>query len=504
MIPMHRFCLLPLLALATLANAQLPADPKAAANKPNVFASAKESATTDLKEAEMELGKLRTVIAAEKAQKNEELTTREQELSKLQEEAEPLGKQIDQAELEIANLKKQIDTRSGEDVYLTGVLNEFVQGYEPKLHQAELPTYKEKINLAKAAMENSGSSTQEKFTAQLAVVEASVARLQDMIGGSRFQGQAVDDKGNILKGAFAMLGPICMFATSDGATAGLAMPQAGSENPIIRQTTPELDAGAAQVANTGSGKAPVDASLGSAIKEFLEKESLIHTFEKGGPIMWPILVVAIMVFTVIVNRIVFVIRERSRRKPKDVTDLLLAAEKGDFVTAIAIGHKTKDFVARALGYALDHVETSISDALSLAANLELKRYKWGFFVLETGVAAAPLFGLLGTVTGMMNSFKSIGGDLGSPSAITGGIAEALIATAFGIGIAVLGMWPFNYLNTILEGAEHDLEVAASRLELIVQKNHQDQALRERNLKESLQGSPQPSPFTTGQTLPDPA
>jgi biopolymer transport protein ExbB len=96
--------------------------------------------------------------------------------------------------------------------------------------------------------------------------------------------------------------------------------------------------------------------------------------------------------------------------------------------------------------------------------------KWGFMILDTGITIAPLLGLLGTVTGMMHTFSMVTGDLSGGGAITGGIAEALIATAFGLLIAMAGLIPFNYLNKMVEDAEHDLESAATRLELIVQRN----------------------------------
>ena len=106
-------------------------------------------------------------------------------------------------------------------------------------------------------------------------------------------------------------------------------------------------------------------------------------------------------------------------------------------------------------------------ALLYAQEKELKRFRRGIPVLDTVITLAPLLGLLGTVTGMMRSFSLIGGELSAPGAITGGIAEALIATAFGLGIAITSLIPFNILNTRMEEARQEMESAATELELLV-------------------------------------
>ena len=78
--------------------------------------------------------------------------------------------------------------------------------------------------------------------------------------------------------------------------------------------------------------------------------------------------------------------------------------------------------------------------------------------------------MLGTVTGMIHAFGLLGGrELDAPQAITGGIAQALIATAFGLGIAITALIPFNFLNSKLEEARHDIEDAATQLELHLQQ-----------------------------------
>jgi biopolymer transport protein ExbB len=197
---------------------------------------------------------------------------------------------------------------------------------------------------------------------------------------------------------------------------------------------------------------------------------MIQLFIKGGPIMWPILVTSIIALTVVVERLIFIVREGIKRQPRLVGEILAKVEKGDLDGAVAIGQKSEDFIARALTYALSHRDKSISEALLRAANWELKRFNRGLAILDTVITLAPLLGLLGTVTGMIHSFGLLGGsELGAPAAITGGIAEALIATAFGLAVAILAVIPFNYLNSRLEEARQDIQDAGSHVELCLVK-----------------------------------
>ena len=102
--------------------------------------------------------------------------------------------------------------------------------------------------------------------------------------------------------------------------------------------------------------------------------------------------------------------------------------------------------------------------------MELNRFTRGLSILDTIITLAPLLGLLGTVTGMIRSFGMLSGvELGAPAGITGGIAEALIATAFGLGVAITALLPFNLLNASEEAARLELQEVASRAELLLKR-----------------------------------
>lgn len=191
---------------------------------------------------------------------------------------------------------------------------------------------------------------------------------------------------------------------------------------------------------------------------------------RGGPIMWPLLLTSIVALTMVIERLIFVVRTTLNRQPHVVETILACVERDDMAGAMSAGQSSRDFVARTLTYALRHSGQSVSGAILRAAGQELKQFNRGLPVLDTIITLAPLLGLLGTVTGMIRAFRIVGAEeLGTPMAITGGVAEALIATAFGLGIAIVALIPFNYLNSRMESARHDLEDTASHLELLLLK-----------------------------------
>jgi len=202
--------------------------------------------------------------------------------------------------------------------------------------------------------------------------------------------------------------------------------------------------------------------------------TMMELFKHGGHVMWPILLVSFLMITVAVERVIFIFRENSRRQPDVVEKMLEKVEANDIDGALEMGKKSQDYVARILVYAISHREHSLGNAFTRAASQEMQRFSQGLPTLDTCITAAPLLGLLGTVTGMMGTFAALNtgsGDIASASAsITGGVAEALIATMCGLAIAVTGLLPFNYMNARVEEARHEVEDASNSLEIIINKS----------------------------------
>ena len=197
---------------------------------------------------------------------------------------------------------------------------------------------------------------------------------------------------------------------------------------------------------------------------------VLQFFLKGGPVMWPILICAIVAVAVVGERAFWWWREAQKRDPQNMEKLLAALEHADVPAAKQIATGSDDPIIRTIRHGLDHLSRahgSLIGALQLAAGIELKRAGRFLTVMDTLVTLGPLLGLLGTVTGLIRAFVSIGNAEISVVGVTGGIGEALIATACGLAIAIFSLIPFNYFSAKVTQLQFDLETAATNVEVMI-------------------------------------
>ena len=445
-----------------------PAAEVTATNTPSIEA-ATQAIRQEIDASSKELSVLRETIVNQKIPLTKRLSQLEDEIGEARREYDKNRHAIDARNLELNGLKTDAKQRQDEVTYITSLLDEYARSFEGRLHASEVDRYKAEVETALLAPQNKDLNPTQKFDQQLALVKTSATRLEGLIGGTRFEGSALDPQGVVDQGRFALIGPVALFASSDGRTVGLALPRSGSSKPIIHPFTEKDGAiSLASIISTGQGVLTLDPTLGGALKALIAKGSLWGYFKKGGPIMWPLLALAVLALSVIFERLMFLAVEKGRRSHRTLAAIMSALEKGLPDDAMRAGEKSKDFVARALTYALRHRRESLSDALMRSSAQEMVRYTRGIALMDTVVTMSPLLGLLGTVTGMISAFGMLGGsELSAPTAITGGIAEALIATTFGLGIAVTALIPLNFLHSKCEKARHEIEDAMSHLELLM-------------------------------------
>jgi biopolymer transport protein ExbB len=205
---------------------------------------------------------------------------------------------------------------------------------------------------------------------------------------------------------------------------------------------------------------------------------MVEFFIKGGPVMYPLLACSVIALTVVIERVLFWIREDLRRNQALVDKVLELCQKGDWESVRAEVRGSKDYVIRILVNGILHREFSMTKAMETAAADEMKRMRRFLGVLDTMITVAPLLGILGTVTGIITAFNLLGAaGIEQPQLATTGIAQALITTAAGLFIAIPSIIPFNYFNSRTEEAALNIEKYATSLEIVYEKLTQTQTQR---------------------------
>jgi biopolymer transport protein ExbB len=363
----------------------------------------------------------------------------------------PLSRRLSSLESDLGEVRKRFQDRVRE----LDSRSEYQRNFESRLHITELQRYRAALEEAKLAAENTALSEQEISEAQAKLVLASLERLHENVGGTRFAGTAVGDGGLVESGTIVLAGPVAIFEPESGSGTATAEQRLGSLEPAAIRFADPLDADAAALlAKTGAGELPLDPTLGNAHKIAATEETLLEHIAKGGPVMYPILGLAAAAFLVAILKWIGLstVRMPSRRR---MGELLAAIRAKDDAKAKAIAEKLGGPGGRMLRAGVENlaeprdiVEEVMYETI-LVTRLRLNRF---IPFIAIAAAAAPLLGLLGTVTGIINTFKLItvfgSGDV---KTLSGGISEALITTEFGLIAAIPSLLLSAFLSRKARG-----------------------------------------------------
>lgn len=414
-----------------------------------------------------DLNDLRQSIADETLDLNRKLNQLEGELVEVRAEYQKVTRTLDSRTLDLSNLRNEIKTRRQEAAYLSNLLSEYTRNFESRLHIAEIQRYSEPLEQATLAPENSNLTDQEIYETQARLLSVALERLNDSLGGTTFSGQAVDPSGLVKKGKFLMLGPSALFMSQDGRQVGTAEQRLGSLEPaIIPFGNPVDTQAAAQLIENGEGAFPLDPTGGNAHKIEQTQESLIEHVQKGGPVMIPIFALAGAAVAVAIYKWICLSFVRKPSSAK-VNDLLDAVAEHDEETAMQKAKSIGGPVGSMLETGIKHLKEPralIEEVMYekvMATRLKLQRF---LPFIAISAASAPLLGLLGTVTGIINTFKLItvfgSGDV---KTLSGGISEALITTKFGLIVAIPSLLLHAFLSRKAKSIIDRMEKAAIAL-----------------------------------------
>jgi len=198
-----------------------------------------------------------------------------------------------------------------------------------------------------------------------------------------------------------------------------------------------------------------------------QENNMWHILVKGGWMMIPLGLCSLVAVAVITERLFYFRRAKNKDRAEEVIELVRQGLTGE-----ALGLEREKTlcgmpVMKVLFDGIAH-PSKPKGAMEAAAIAEIAAMRRGLALLDTIITLSPLLGLLGTILGMINAFNVMAASgLGSPHAVTGGVAEALVCTATGISVAVTALVPYNYFLARIERQTDRMETMATRLELVL-------------------------------------
>lgn len=185
-------------------------------------------------------------------------------------------------------------------------------------------------------------------------------------------------------------------------------------------------------------------------------------FRAGGPLMWPLLACSIIALAVVMERCWFWTRLHFKKD-----EIISARILRDMKEGAPCSTKPDGILSAMLIAGCSALPGHSGKAMEVIALEALCRMRKGMSILDTIITAAPMLGIMGTVLGIITSFDMLGeAGISDPKAVIAGIAQALITTATGLGIAVFTIFPFNYFNFRIDNAQELMEIYGSRLEIL--------------------------------------
>lgn len=427
------------------------------------FESATDQARSDLQSALSELSETREEIASLKIPLIREVSALEDQVRQKTTEAERLRRLRDNRDATLNRLREQADAAEVQEEYLAGLLDEFVRSFETRIDYSETQLYAAVAEDARLALDEPDISQAARFAKQMAVVGAAVERLEKLSGGYTFPGLGLAPSGDIEEGTFAVFGPTVFFASSQSDLAGVTFNKLNAAEAAIALPGEAYAAGIRTFVTTGSGTIPADATLGKALKMAESNDTFAEHIAKGGSIGLVIIGLGLFCLLLGIFKAIEVMSFKSP-SPENVQAVLFHVYAGDTDKAKATAGSLPGAGGTLLQSGVEHADEkrgTLEEILYekiLAVRPRLERLL-PFIALTA--AAAPLLGLLGTVTGMIKTFNLITiFGTGDAKSLSSGISEALVTTELGLIVAIPALIFHGLLSRMARQRIGEMEQAA--------------------------------------------
>lgn len=382
------------------------------------FSAAASSVEKDLAAELATLAEVRETIAAEKPTLSRETNEIAAEIREKRHAADLARQERDALLYDLQKLDKDVRALRDESGYIQSMLVEFQKEFGATVGPAEFS----QLDLDGPPME---------------AVSTAIDQLIAAPGGKTFTGESLGTDGVAKTGTFITAGPLTWFVSEDQSLAGIV----GESSELFPEAVSGTNKASTLTAlATGELASPsFDPTGGTALALDNAKTSLVDHIKQGGFWIWPILFLAAIALIAAIVKWIQISRIREVR-PATVQEVISAVNADETeeaqATVARIKHPSRALLAKGIesaGRPRELIEEALYEKF-IAAQPSLNR---GLALIAIASATAPLLGLLGTVTGMIHTFKLINiFGTGDAKSLASGISEALVTTEFGLAVAI--------------------------------------------------------------------
>ena len=418
------------------------------------YQAAAKSIDEDLKKEMKALSELRQEIAKERPALAEETEKIAAELRDKRRRSQLASQERDALLYELSSLSSEVRLWRDESAYIDNLLGDFRRNFESQMSIAEAESMRPLLLSA-------DKQTEKGQDSKLELLDKALNRLNQLTSPSSHKGSALDSEGILKDGTFVEAGPVSWFISDDQNTAGLTVTNKELRAQVISGT-----ASADSIQNLAAGQSSemiFDPTMGMA-SVLNESEGTVYDhIMKGGKWIFPILLIGSLALVAAILKWLQLLGVRTLR-PSRLRHIIDAVHKSDFESAKSRLGSRSNPANKALDRAIEMGNQSpenVEEALYeeyLRAKPKLER---GLSWIAIAAATAPLLGLLGTVTGMIHTFKLINiFGTGDAKSLSSGISEALVTTEFGLVVAIPALILHALLSRKIRGILSTMEMAS--------------------------------------------
>ena len=446
---------------------------------------ARISAQNDLRNAIEQLGQLRARIENEKIPLAQKVSGLERDAIRKRKELDRKLSLRDNRDASLLQLKKEVQENEDQLDLSLRLLKDYGQSWLQTSPPAEQRLWNEQV--AESLGQADGTRTND-LKAFLDITTLSTSAIEKNSGGMIFAGDAIiPPEGAREDGTFLSLGPILFFAGENG-TAGFIERSFSSESDgqieltsesVMRiepsrliptsESTSELITKALQSDSDGLITLPLDPSMGKALIMEGGELTILEELQKGGIWIYPIVFFAALSLLIALLKALQILRISTPNRAPSLNRTYRGPFESLRKTAKGYQGKQYEILEEILYETIIDVQVRLEKALPLVA---------------VTAATAPLLGLLGTVTGMIDVFRQIT-NFANPenSELARGISEALVTTKFGLVTAIPSLIVHALLSRRIQGLVSGMESFAARLVHLKRNGSEDQTKDEENKEE---------------------